>query len=294
MPSVRSYAFYFVCQEGALEGMALLLAASLKRYLRCEYELIAIIPTPSELWGTVNPETFEILAEMGVRISYINNPTERIKKGDQLTNKLYCLQVPTKMDKAVFVDSDILCLREFDDEPRFAAQFNAAPTFKATGRNWENIYAAVGLPMTSDRMMTLFSEEEQPPYFNSGFFTVDSSLSKTLVESWFECFNLIDQSGAMEDNPYFREQVSLSMAVMKLGLKYDVLDWRYNYWVKSAPVKTDDLPYFLHHTWPKAPIFDQPILKEMVQSYVREYPGIEKFVAQCRWKYYLEKVSVEA
>lgn len=34
MSKVRSYAFVFVCQAGVLENKALLLAASLKRFLR--------------------------------------------------------------------------------------------------------------------------------------------------------------------------------------------------------------------------------------------------------------------
>ncbi|MEO0535929.1 MAG: hypothetical protein AAF215_18900 [Cyanobacteria bacterium P01_A01_bin.123] len=283
----QSYAFVFVCQQHALEGMALLLAASLKRFLKCTYELIAAIPLPEKTWGKPSVKTLKILQKMGVRVEYIENPIIIQKKGDQLTNKIYCLQIPTQMDKLVFLDSDLLCLQEFGHEPRFRNQFNAAPTFRATGRNWEKVYQIFGLSSPQNTMKTLFSNELQPPYFNSGFVAVNADLAQDLYQEWLNCFHQIDRSNVMQDNPYFREQVSLSVAVIKMGLSYDVLDQNYNYWVKYEPLKESSLPYFLHHTWPYPPTYDQPFLKHLIRSLVDEYPGIYEFVARCRWKYYL-------
>ena len=283
----QSYAFVFVCQQNALEGMALLLAASLKRFLKCSYELIAAIPLPETTWGKPSDKTLKTLQRMGVRIEYIENPIVVQKKGDKLTNKIHCLQIPTQMSKLVFLDSDLLCLRHFNHEDRFLKPFNAAPTFRATGRNWEDIYRVFGLEMPESDMETLFSSEMQPPYFNSGFVAVNANLAQDLYREWLTCFHQIDHSNVMWNNPYFREQVSLSVAVIKMGLAYDVLDQNYNYWVKYKPLSEDSLPYFLHHTWPHPPTYDQPFLKRLIRSLVDEYPEIYEFVARCRWKYYL-------
>ncbi|NEQ43362.1 MAG: hypothetical protein F6K00_07290 [Leptolyngbya sp. SIOISBB] len=282
-----SYAFVFVCQQGDLEGLSLLLAASLKRFLDCNYEMIAAVPLPEEKWGKLAPKTMTTFQQMGVRIEYFENPISRDKKGNPLTNKIYSLQIPTQMDKLIFLDSDLLCLQDFDPIGKFMSPFSAAPTFKATGKNWDKIYQAVSSEVPSTRIKTLFSEELQPPYFNSGLIAVDAKLASELTGMWLDSFDKIDRSGAMDSNLYFREQVSLAVAVMRLQYQYDLLGEKYNYWVKYQPLDSNDLPYFLHHTWPHPPIYHQPYLKQLVRSLVDDYPAIEPFVQRCRWKYYL-------
>jgi hypothetical protein len=283
----QSYAFAFICQQGVLEGMALLLAASLKRFLRCQYELIAAIPLPESQWGRPHPTTLQTLQKMGVRIEYFENLLPLDRKGNPLTNKIFCFQMSTQMEKMVFLDSDLLCLQPFSPGDRFLKPFSAAPTFLATGRNWENIYAAVDLEVPEVRIPTLFSDDLQPPYFNSGFVAIDAALSADLSLTWWDCFHKIDESGAMSDNLYFREQVSLAIAVIKMGIPYELLDETYNYWVKFKPLEPERLPYFLHHTWPHPPVYHQPILNKLVRSLVQDYPEIRPFVSRCRWKYYL-------
>ncbi|MEM6598283.1 MAG: hypothetical protein AAF635_08950 [Cyanobacteria bacterium P01_C01_bin.69] len=282
-----SYAFTFVCQKGVLEGLSLLLVASLKRFLRCQYELIAAVPRPGGKRGDLSPVTYRLLQDMGVRIEYFDNPILGDRLGDLLTNKIYCFQIPTEMEKTVFLDSDLLCLKDFVGNRRFSAPFNAAPTFLATGRNWEQVYAAVGLSVPETNMSPLFSDDLQPPYFNSGFVAVDTELAPILFDTWLSCFNQINEAKAMEDNLYFREQVSLALAVIKMGLDYDTLDKNYNFWVKAHPLNDQELPYFLHHTWPNPPLYHQPHLIELVRSLVADYPEMKPLVAKTRWKYYL-------
>ncbi len=281
------YAFTFVCQQGELEGLSLLLAASLKRFLRCDYELIAAVPRPNQALADLSPVTYRLLGEMNVRIEHFDNPIAGNQTGDLLTNKIYCFQIPTAMDKVIFLDSDLLCLREFSGNQRFAAPFNAAPTFLATGKNWEQVYQAAEVPLPTRQIPTLFSNELQPPYFNSGFVAINQSLARDLFDHWMDCFDRINNRGVMHDNLYFREQVSLSVALMKMGIEYDVLDENYNFWVKARPLDEQSLPYFLHHTWPFPPVYHQPVLINLVRSLVAEYPDMQPFVAKTRWKYYL-------
>lgn len=289
LPNVgpKSYAFTFVCQKGVLEGLSLLLASSLKRFLRCDYELIAAVPTPGGKRGDLSRTTYKLLCEMGVRIEYFDNPISGDRKGDLLTNKIYCFNIPTDKEKTIFLDSDLLCLQDFVGNRRFSAPFNAAPTFLATGKNWDQVYQAVGLSNPQNTMFALFSDELQPPYFNSGFVAIDTKLAPTLSQTWLNCFNQINESKVMEDNLYFREQVSLALAVLKMGLDYDTLDKNYNFWVKAHPIDEQALPYFLHHTWPNPPIYHQPHLIELVRSLVADYPEMRSLVAKTRWKYYL-------
>src|SRR3954447_24357047 len=91
MPTVRTYAFVFVCQAGGLETQALLLAASLKRHLRCAHELIAAVPGPARRWGTLAPETGTLLKQLGVRVEPIAN---EVDPDYPIGNKVSCMRVP--------------------------------------------------------------------------------------------------------------------------------------------------------------------------------------------------------
>lgn len=283
----QSYAFVFVCQEGALEGLSLLLAASLKRFLSCRHEIIAAVPLPTEKWGNLSPQTLDAFKQMGVRVEYFENLISCEKKGDPLTNKIYCLRIPTQMDKIIFLDSDLLCLQTFDPNNKFFGSVSVAPTFQATGKNWDEVYASVSEVVPAERIKTLFSDETQPPYFNSGFIAVDAHLALELTDMWLDSFDKIDRSKAMDNNLYFREQVSLAVAIVRLRYQYTLLDEMYNYWIKYKPLDCQNLPYFLHHTWPHPPIYHQPYLKQLVRSLTDDHPIIRPFVQRCRWKYYL-------
>ena len=136
-------------------------------------------------------------------------------------------------------------------------------------------------------MKALFSEDLQPPYFNSGFVAIEAQLAMKLAETWLDCFNRIDQSDILADNLYFREQMSLAVSVIKMGLQYNVLGENYNFWIRARPLNVNKLPYFLHHTWPHPPIYNQPVLKSLVRSLVADYPSLRQLIAQTRWKYYL-------
>ena len=94
------YAFKFVCQEGKLEAQAILLVASLKRFLRCDYELVAAVTFNNRKPSDV---VLEFLKKLGVRIVDIKNNT-----GNPYNNPIFCLGVPTDAQKNVLMDTDLL------------------------------------------------------------------------------------------------------------------------------------------------------------------------------------------
>src|SRR6266498_3081084 len=95
-----SYCFVFVCQEGELTIQSLLLAASLKQFLRCDHELVAAVPGPVDRWGTPPVAALAMLRELGVRMVSITNPLD---DDYPIGNKLACLDVETQADKVVFL-----------------------------------------------------------------------------------------------------------------------------------------------------------------------------------------------
>jgi len=265
------YAFVFVCQAGELEIKALLLAASLKRFLRCDYELIAALPTPASTWGDLASETRELLQQLGVRIEPIVNPIDPDYK---IGNKLACFDVPTRADRIVFLDSDILCLRDLGAPDCLDVPFAAKPadlrTFAAGAETWEPLYAAAGVDLPRLRLPTTVSGEFGLAYFNSGVIFADAD--RELGKAWIECARTLLQEPSMREQRHWLDQVSLAVAVHKLGLAYSGLDERFNFPAHLKPVP-DELPFFCHYHWPRI-VAREPLLRDLVRDLAREHPAI--------------------
>jgi Sulfotransferase family len=279
--SDRRYAFAFICQQGRLETAALLLAASLKRFLRVEYELIAAVPVPPDSWGEPTPVARELLEEMGVRVETFTNEFGRSRA---TANKIWCLRVPTYADKLVFCDSDMLCLRDFADQERFGIPINVAPayirTFSGDAELWEAAYRAAGVEKPAMRQPTLATKEFDLPYFSSGIVAVNTDVP--LGDVWLDCARALAADESVP-NPRFEDQMSLPIAIQKLGVAYDCLDERYNYHSRARRIDDQDRPFFCHYG--HRPIVQyEPVLEATVRSLVEERPAlIDVMLADEHW-----------
>ena len=267
----RRYAFVFVCQSGELEIKALLLAASLRRNLRCEYELIAAVPTPASIWGELAPQTRALLEQLGVRIEAIVNP---LAADYPIGNKLACLVVPTDADKIVFLDSDILCLRDFGQPDCLEVPFAAKPadlrTFAAAAEAWQPLYAAAGVDLPSLRLPTTVSGEFGLAYFNSGVIFADASAG--MGHAWIACARAIENVPAMREQRHWLDQISLAIAVHERGLAYSGLDERFNFPAHLKPL-TGELPFLCHYHWPRI-IAREPVLVDFVRDLAQSHSYI--------------------
>lgn len=275
----RHYAFVFICQAGELEFKAAFLAASLKRYLRCRYELIAALPHPPEVWGTPSPRTLTLLAELGVRTAPITN---EFGIDYPHGNKLACLEVPTAAEKIVFLDSDIVALREFTDEPRFGIAFNAKPadlqTYSTDEGIWGEVYETAGAPFPSLRVPSSVSREIGLPYFNAGVIAVNASAN--LGPVWRECARRVRANerlaGVNSPPPHkhlWLDQISLPVALHRLGLEIDCLDERYNFPTHLKPLNEEALPFFCHYHH-LGVIAREPALRDLLHSLGEEYSAL--------------------
>lgn len=265
----------FVCQAGELEIKALLLASSLRRYLRIEHELIAAVPTPASDWGEVAAETLATLSRLDVRVESIVNP---IGPDYGIGNKLACLELIGSERRAAFLDSDILLLREWRDDPSASVGFAAKPadfrTYSSRDEDWRDLYARVGTVLPTMRFPTTISGAFGPPYFNSGVIFVNSR--KNFGAAWTHCARRLLSDPAMQEHRHWLDQVSLAITVHELGLDYAALDERFNF---PAHVKTlpDELPYLCHYHWP-AVIGREPVLADLVRDLSGEHPGIARLM----------------
>lgn len=272
----RSYAFIFVCQQGVLEIKSLLLVASLKKFLRCEYELIAAMIGPEEAFGKPSEQTLALLRRWDVRFVPIVNEVNPLYTH---ANKIACLKIPTTADKVVFLDTDILCMREFDDEPRFARDLNIKPADLLrpclTEEAWQAAYAGMGLPVPSERMRVTITEEETLPYFNSGFIAINRGIE--LASAWIDCARTLNTLEAVPKQDMWSDQTSLPLAIQKLNLDYDCLDERYNFPVNRRTLDPNALPYFCHYHGLKW-IRKEPFLRQRILDLGREHPELGRML----------------
>ena len=273
----RQYCFTFICQQGDIEIQSLLLAASLKHFLRCDYEMVAAVPMPAERWGAPNASTLQQLEEMGVRIVHITN---EIDPDYPISNKVSCLRIHTEADKQVFMDSDMLCLRVFNDQSCFSVPFNAKPadlaTFATDVETWQRVYATADAVMPRLRIPATVSGDFIPPYFNAGFIAVQSGIG--FGDTWLDCCKRIDADIEILNKRPWLDQIALPVAVQKLGLAYNCLDESYNYPAHLKPIDAKRLPCFCHYHFPEV-IRREPLLNALVQELAGQYSAIGQIMA---------------
>ena len=292
-PSPRSFAFFFVCQAGELEVKAALLAASLRRNLRVPGELVACVPEPEGRWGTVPPDTLALLGRLGVRIAPIRN---EVADDYPIGNKVSCLRVPSDADKLVFIDSDVLCVTEFRDEPRFALPFHAKPADVATFADraaWKRAFRAAGVPFHDARIAASVYGDLQLTYYNAGWIAVDRDLGPgagAFGDAWLDACRRIDAAWRIPKKRPHLDQIALPIAVRKLGLTSDVLDNRYNFPAHRVPLDGDRLPFFAHYHRPEV-IRREPVLGDLVRDLCRDEPALAALLkARPEWDKILRPV----
>lgn len=271
------FCFVFVCQQGELEIKSLLLAASLQRFARCDHELRAAIPQPESIWGKPSSATLELFERLGVGTCGIENP---IGPEYPIGNKLACLGIETDADKIIFLDSDMLCMREFHSDRRFEEfHVNAKPadlsTWAADLQQWQRAYATCGSEFPSYRVSSTVAGESMPPYFNAGF--IAAHRSSDLAKVWAECARSIDADASIPDKRPWLDQIALPVALNKLALKVDCLDERFNYPAHIKPIASDNPPYFCHYHTPEV-LCREPMANVLAQSLVNQHKSLQDII----------------
>lgn len=271
----QRYHFIFVCQAGKLEVMAWLLLASLRKQLEVDYEITVAVPSDR---GQLNPLTLELLQGLQVNIAYISSPLARIYP---IANKIECLKMPLGGTKRIFMDTDMLCLRPFFEHRRFKIPLNLKPVdlanFFADQRIWEKVYRLADVPLPRNWVFSTVDQRKVLPYFNSGFLAVDNVASLRLGQEWSAIAEQVYSTFSNDKN--WVDQISLSVAIEKIGIVYDELDERFNFPAHLKPLPEDDLPFFCHYHYPPV-IRESVFLKNYVHELIREFPQIRELDAQ--------------
>lgn len=282
------FTILFVCQAGELEIKTLLLAASLQKYLQGRCRCVAAVPGPKARWGRVSSQTYRVLADLGVDVVGITNP---VGPHYPIGNKIACLGLPVETEYAMFLDTDVVCLRPFDPARYFGAMdvYAKAADMLSFGRApaaWKEVYQVLGMTLPRRRTLTTLTHELGPPYFNAG--VVIARRCSGLGQEWARIARIIDRAEHIGDKYPWLDQVALPVAIERLGLSLQCLGECFNYPLHLKPLPQGTLPFLCHYHWPGI-IRREPRLGEVVRDLLHSHPGIAEVAARdTKWKEVLD------
>jgi len=259
---VMSFTFMFVCQRGELEIKALLLAASLRRFLPPNTPLIAALPANA----MPDKATLAELAALEVSTAQIHNP---LAADYPIGHKLACLGLPVTTEYRVFLDSDMLCVRPWQPEEWWGdAQMYAKPVdlanFSADPAFWQPIYHQFGLTLPDRRLLATVSQRPIFLYFNAGMIAVQAEIP--LAQTWIACCQAIDRNPNIPNKRPWLDQLGLPVAMTSLGVQAESLDERFNFPAHLKPLPNDnDAPFLVHYHAPSV-IAREPTLRTLTRQ----------------------------
>ncbi|MFC2112204.1 hypothetical protein ACFLTA_02965 [Bacteroidota bacterium] len=283
---MKEFSVVFICQPGELEIKAALLAASLRQNWGYGLDLHCGIP---EILGTETlpmNHTIDFLESLDTKIHKFKNPIinnePRSMPGSKFSNKLFCFPKDLKNDRVLFLDSDIICLKKPDLHNTIESEFASCQAFRSLNLNWKELYSLTEIPDPGIRVKSILDGKTGPPYFNSGVFTIATKHLGLFLSEWQRLFQFSRELLKDEKHLHHSDQISLSLAVQKLELSYEILPKNYNF--PSGNYLADENSYFAHYHGPEK-ILRDPLLYRTTVKLANKYPDIVKIAGNYHfWK----------
>jgi len=282
----------FVCQQGDLEVMASLLAASLRQFCGQQVNLHAIEPIPAAEYGTVSPLTRKFLDGLDVKWHPFRNP---ISDEYKIFNKLNAFNIQPHEEKILFLDSDVFIRRPF--LPAMSAYYKRPFAAKSAGKqrfwDWEAVYRLFDLPVPRMRWPATASHEWGPPYFNAGVILVDAAVD--FSKHWIDTCLQIHQDDRIKIENRGTVQLGLPVVLYRRNLPYALLDNRLHFGLSKNRHKTrrpwpDDHADIVHYFKASNLSEDPGILHEIGQL-VRNFELQEIFSLTPSWQKLLRSLE---
>lgn len=265
-PAPASTSISFVCQPGRLAAQAALLAASLRdRHPRVQ--LVAALP------DTLPPDVARAFATLEVATAAIVNP---LAADYPIGNKVAALAAGQADGLRVFLDSDMLCLRQLDFGCLAGHGLAAKPVDIRTFGDeavWRLLYARFGLPLPAARVVASVDHRLMVPYFNAGMLA--TTLAGPLAAVWADVCRAIDGMADINPRRPWLDQIGLPLAAARLGLSLRALGEDFNYPAHIKPL--GGTPALVHYHVPEV-VAREPLLTARVAHLLARYPEVAAVV----------------
>ncbi|HKC25854.1 MAG TPA: hypothetical protein VKF32_13990 [Thermoanaerobaculia bacterium] len=193
------------------------------------------------------PIALDFYARHGVEVLSFHNELLPARLGDlgavparHLTfNKVYAMQGIAPGERRVFLDADIVFLK--DPCPYFesiseASGASPVNTPEAFGGDWGALYDAVGVPFPKSRVEVwtryVYGDAPEPekvsipPYFSSG--VVYATAASTVPDLWLRMCRELEGRLPLVPRTFFIDQIALSVALEQTARPYRVLPRAFN------------------------------------------------------------------
>lgn len=268
----------FVVHGGELEIKAALLACSLRYRLGDEVEIIAALATPESVWGSISDHSRTLYRKLNIALREIENP---FGADYPIGNKFAAVGIEPTRPYTLFLDSDILCWQAFDVSDLLKHDACVKPADLALVPKhqnfWQSLYAHIDQPAPSSCVVTSYSQEVIPDYFNAGVMLIREAA--VFARHWLDIARRLDADDAIEHKFPWLDQLALPLAFC--ALKYDVqaLSERYNYPLHLKPMPDDQWPFLLHyHDFDV--ILREPSASQFVTDLLETYSELSQLVEE--------------
>lgn len=300
MKELRNVSIVFVCQRGEIEVKSLLLAFSLRNAFGDSPEIFAVVPESDGYNFSPGNKSLELLETLNVTIKTIPNNYlmlyQRNLTGNLVSNKIHALKSEVSGEFLLLLDSDILCLNPeewkytFNDADLIAKQANRCEITQ-----WERIYQLADLTVPPEKYHCTVDNRLAPLYLNSGVLLMKSAIKNVLFENWLDYFNLLSQPENLKKHlfdPFFRDQVALSLAIRKAGLRVILADEKLNYPMRVRILKSYQQPLFAHyHDVPT--VMSHPITRSIVYDFINRFDALRVFMENETWRKWLKAGKIK-
>jgi hypothetical protein len=287
---MKKYCFCFVCERGFIEIQAILLAFFLKKNVKCPYDIVVGIPNAKP-----HKRTLKFFEELNVK-AFVdgNSPIQGYLHGNKLTTFANALEV-SDADYFIFLDSDIVCQREFygvegiqdyDISMRLAKQASNNDTW-TTKEEWKPVYDSFGLKVPEKKYVREMSQQTMLPYFNAGFIAVKKG--SMFPKKWIEVAQKIELNENIQQKRPWLDQIAIPIVIELLQFSYQCLGSEYNSW------ESHQKEAIFHHYHYTEHLISIEECSPFIVDFFKMYPGfihlLEQVCTSSDWKKYSRKIE---
>lgn len=262
-------ALVLVSHGGEIEIKSAFLIYTLNKYLKGTFRIYIAVPSGASNLPELSPISLSYYRQAEVQIySFQNSVLEKKtdpERSELVSNKISALKHDFTEESIVFLDSDILLLRDTSIESLVPENngVKLKPANRANVTGWQEIYREAGQSYPSERIRTGIDSQLLPPYFNAGVIGIHNSVRQSFSETWFRYYLWLVETEGLEYPEFHRDQVALSLTINKLDLQYSLLEENFNFPVrgKKLPDKKH-LPNLVHYHRPFSLRLNTPLKKE--------------------------------
>ncbi|WP_237028977.1 hypothetical protein [Phaeobacter porticola] len=256
MEETSDLTIFYIVEPPDYQILACSLLASIRSCFPASVKAVGYCP--EHRYDELHPGVLRAHEMMGAEVRTFRTD-DRFDPAYPHGNKI--LAALEKRDSAysMFVDSDVLCLRENTPanilKPGMVSCSMAASMLWGDQSIWDVIYGALNIEIPPERYELMRrSKGKVVPYFSAGlvaFPEQDVSGKGRFPDVWYDTAQIIDRVESLDKRRPYLDQMTLPAAIRRAGLDWNILPEEQHYILggklKGEPLPEDRDIYTIHY-----------------------------------------------